>query len=504
MIYNVLQLLENNAINSPDKIALRDESNHVTYQEYVDRSKRIGTYILHHCNAYNQSVAVLIDRNIDSILAFMGIVYSGNFYVPIDPTMPQERIGRIMEILKPVMIISCGKNITIEGYATVPCEEMLASECDDRLLDQVRSSSCDVDPLYAIFTSGSTGTPKGVLISHRSVIDLVEAFHDAFVFPEDSVFGNQAPFDFDVSVKDIYNALYCSGTVQVIPKKYFKMPKLLVSFLRDREVTTIIWAVSALRIVADFKTLDDEEPLLLENVMFSGEVMPVKSMNYWMEHIPFARYVNLYGPTEITCNCTYHVISRHYSNEEMLPIGKAFKNSRVFLLDEQAARITAKNQIGEICVSGTCLALGYYNDKNATAKAFIDDPLVPTYSCRIYKTGDLGFYNEDGDLIFSSRKDNQIKHMGHRIELGEVEVALNSLDLLDVACCIYDETNEKIVCFYQADKADLERQIAIEMMKKLPKYMCPNRYIRCNELPMNKNGKIDRVSLKKRLVRENG
>ena len=502
MIFNVLQLLEKNAISDPDKTALQDENNSVTYWEYRDVAARIGTFAASRCKTRNRPIAVFIDRTIHSVLSFMGIVYSGNFYVPIDPTMPKERIDQIFKTLEPAMIISCVNNALTDEYQTVPFEEVSETEIDETLLKQIRNDSCDIDPLYSIFTSGSTGVPKGVLISHRSVIDLVGAFEDAFAFPKDSVFGNQAPFDFDVSVKDIYNALYCGGTVQIIPKKYFKMPKLLIDFLRNRMVTTIIWAVSALRIVADFQTLENEEPLTLQNIMFSGEVMPVKSLNYWMDHVPNARYVNLYGPTEITCNCTYHIIDRRYSSDEMLPIGKEFHNSRVFLMNEQSQRIRNKNVVGEICVAGTCLALGYWKDPTATKKAFVVDPQVLEYPARIYKTGDLGYYNDEKELVFASRKDSQIKHMGHRIELGEIEVALNSIDLITIACCIYDEIHEKIVCFYQSDDIENDRQIALEMIKKLPKYMCPNVYIRYDRLPLNKNGKIDRVTLKKSLKQE--
>ncbi len=502
MIHNVLQLLEKNAVSHPDKIALRDENDCLTYRQYQEYARSIGTFIVCRCACRNRPVAVFIDRTLRSVLSFLGIVYSGNFYVPIDPTMPKDRINRIFHTLEPALIISCVADPMTEAYGAIPYEDMLKREADESLLKRIREDSCDVDPLYALFTSGSTGIPKGVLISHRSVLDLTAAFQDAFSFTENSVFGNQAPFDFDVSVKDIYNALNCGGTVQIIPKKYFKMPKLLIGFLRDRSVSTIIWAVSALRIVADFKTLDDEEPLALENVMFSGEVMPVRTLNYWMDHLPDARYVNLYGPTEITCNCTYHVIDRRYGNDEMLPIGKAFRNSKVFLLDEEAKRITGHDRIGEICVSGSCLALGYWNDPAATAQAFVNDPLVSEYPLRIYKTGDLGYYNDKNELVFVSRKDSQIKHMGHRIELGEIEVALNSLDLITIACCIYDDIREKIVCFYESENTEMDRQIALAMMKKLPKYMCPNVYIRYDHLPMNKNGKIDRVKLKESLNQE--
>ena len=152
--------------------------------------------------------------------------------------------------------------------------------------------------------------------------------------------------------------------------------------------------------------------------------MPVKHLNIWKKYLPEAMYVNVYGPTEITCNCTYHIIDREYEPGENLPIGKPFPNEKVFLLDEEDREVTKPGEKGEICVSGTALSLGYYNNPEQTAKAFVQNPLNQSYLEPIYRTGDLAYYGEDGNLYFASRKDFQIKHMGHRIELGEIETAL--------------------------------------------------------------------------------
>ena len=497
MIYNVLQYLEISAKNHPDKIALEDDSEKLTFSQYAANAKKIGSYIAGKTEGKTRApVAVLIDRNIRSVCTFMGVVYSGNFYVPIDTTMPESRISLIYDTLRPVLVIDARGDGAKPFEATARYEDILAeTEADEGLLGQIRDGSIDTDPLYAIFTSGSTGIPKGVVVAHRSVIDLVNAFDEAFSLDSESVFGNQAPFDFDVSVKDIYNALYHGATVQVLPRKLFKMPKLLVDYLREKRITTLIWAVSALRIIADFKALEDEKDFSLRNVMFSGEVMPVKALNYWMDHLPDVTYVNLYGPTEITCNCTYHIVNRRYQNDEMIPIGRAFKNSRVFLMNEQKELIRKPQEIGEICIEGTCLALGYWNNREKTEEAFIRNPFAPACDVRIYRSGDMGFYNESGELMFASRRDYQIKHMGHRIELGEIEVALNAIPFLTIACCLYDEANERIICHYQADQ-DLKKEIVMELSKKLPKYMWPNIYIRHDKLPLNKNGKIDRIALR--------
>ena len=504
MINNVIKLLEQNNKSNPEAIALKDEFQSLTYKEYRNEAGKIGTYIAKTFPGNtNKPIAVLIDRNVKSVLAFMGIVYSANFYVPIDTSMPEERIKLIYNTLDPLTVIDAreaGDNFT----DTVKVDEILSStEADETLIERAIHSVIDRDPLYAIFTSGSTGIPKGVCVSHGSVLDLIDAFEDAFSFDRGTVFGNQAPFDFDVSVKDIYNALKCGGCVNIIPKRFFTAPAMLVKHLYEEKIDTIIWAVSAMRIVADFDTFNGMESLpVLKNVFFSGEVMPVKSLNYWRTFFPKTRFVNLYGPTEITCNCTYYEIKKDFAPDERFPIGKPFENTRMFLLDNDGKTVDKSGVQGEICVEGRCLALGYYNNEEKTNAGFTPHPFVSEYPLRIYRTGDLGYYDDNGDLVFASRKDHQIKHMGHRIELGEIENALNSIPFLTIAVCIYDEKNEKIVCFYQAAE-DRKKDIVMELSKKLSKYMWPNKYVRYDVLPLNKNGKIDRVLLKKQWEEEN-
>ena len=236
--------------------------------------------------------------------------------------------------------------------------------------------------------------------------------------------------------------------------------------------------------------------------MFSGEVMPIKILNYWKENLPDANYVNLYGPTEITCNCTYYKVIRDYELGEVLPIGIPFQNTEILVLNEQNQLVDIE-EIGELCVRGTCLALGYYNNLLKTQEAFCQNPLNTAYPERIYRTGDLVKYNKDKELVYCARKDFQIKHMGHRIELGEIEVVADSLEFVERSCCLYDEDKEKIVLIYQSDVEQNEK-ILEKLNKNLPKYMVPTKLIWLKEIPLNKNSKIDRVKLKKEYINLEG
>ena len=503
MTTNVLDYLERSVLRFPEKTVFSDSKNQITYLELQSRAKSVASALIAGGVKTKTPVVVFIDRNIESLVAFMGVVMSGNFYVPVDRQLPAQRVKLIFETLSPKAAIIFEKDnkmldeIGFEGERLL-FEEAKLFEVNEEEIALRRKNSIDTDPLYAIFTSGSTGVPKGVLVCHRSVVDLIENFAETFDFDETRVFGNQAPFDFDVSVKDIYSTLRNGASMHVIPKLFFSFPGKLIDCINERKINTIIWATSALRIVENLNALEKTLPLTLKTVMFSGEVMPNKVLNYWREKLPEVRFVNLYGPTEITCNCLYYKVDRPFKNEDALPIGIPFKNTDILLLDGDEP-IEKADVTGEICVRGTSLALGYYNNAQKTAEAFCQNPCNPFYPELIYRTGDLAKYGEDGLLYFVSRKDYQIKHMGHRIELSEIEIAVNSLPFVEAACCVYDTEEEKIVLFYQS-KQQCDREVLKEAGNILPKYMLPNRLVQMTALPMTKNAKIDRIALKKEFI----
>ena len=496
---NVLSYLEYTAKEFGDKTAFADETASCTYRELQLQAKAAGTALCH-LTGVRRPVAVFMEKSPKAVAAFMGVVYAGCFYVMLDIEQPTERLHMILDTLQAEVLITDeeyvkkAEMLEFKGEI-VQISKLLETEADEELLLAVKKQATDIDPLYAIFTSGSTGVPKGVLVSHRSVIDFIDCFTELFSITSEDVIGNQAPFDFDVSVKDIYSALKTGATVQIIPRKMFSLPTALLDFLEERKVTTLIWAVSALCIITTLKGFSYKIPGALNKIMFSGEVMPMKHLQEWRKTYPDAMFVNLYGPTEITCNCTYYMIDREFGTEDVLPMGQAFPNEKVFLLDEEEKEIrkTEPGKTGELCVSGTCLALGYYGNKEKTEQAFVQNPLNPFYMETIYRTGDLAQYNERQELVFVSRKDFQIKHMGHRIELGEIEAAMGAMEQVERVCCIFHEPKKKIMAFYEgnADKKEITRGL----MEKLPRFMIPNGFVKVEKMPLTKNGKIDRKKL---------
>ncbi len=505
---NVTDLLKRAAEEYPKRTAFADTGKSVTFEELYALAQRIATIMLQGTTGVKlrggDPVAFFMEKSVDSVCAMFGIVMAGGFYSYIDVRQPEERINETVSILKPRMIVTDDENaerlreaVKQQDVTVIYISELMESagsgDISEELLRDAAEGILGVDPLYVNFTSGSTGKPKGVAVGHRAVIDFISEFVQVFGIDETDVIANQAPFDFDVSVKDVYSGLYTGAEVLLIPREYFTKPSVLMDYLADNEVTTLIWAVSAMCFVSIMNGLEYRVPDKVKRVMFSGEVMPVKHLNKWKSFLPDATYVNLYGPTEITCNCTYYILDREFEKDELIPVGRAFKNEKVFLLDDKDQLVTEKDTEGEICVSGECLALGYYNDREKTDAVFVQNPLNDRYYERIYRTGDLGRYDEDGMLIYTSRKDFQIKHMGQRIELGEIEVSAMSVDGVTRACCLYDEKKKKILLYYTGE-ADKENVTAL-LQKKLPQYMMPGRTVRIDEMPMNKNGKIDRARL---------
>ncbi|MBQ2059515.1 MAG: AMP-binding protein [Firmicutes bacterium] len=526
MTRNVLSWLEASEKNCPDRAAFTDPERSLSFAEFAEAARRGGSFIASRA-PQRTPVLIFMEKSVSAAVAMFSAVYAGCFYSFLEANQPPARIARIIEKLGPSLIIAddpeplsaviaqgfsetaqergAAKEAGNAGAAGAACPaqafsvpvvgfgELAESKEDSVLLAARRAASMDTDPLYVNFTSGSTGTPKGVTVCHRSVIDFIPDFTEIFGIDGTDVLANQAPFDFDVSVKDIYSGICRGAEVLLIPREYFSIPAKLMDYLADHGATNCTWAVSAMCFVSVMNGFEYRLPEKIRRVMFSGEVMPVKHLNKWKRFLPGAMYVNLYGPTEITCNCTYYILDREFEKGDVIPAGKAFPNEEVFLLDDEDRLVTGPGAEGEICVCGTCLALGYYGDLERTAEAFVQYPLEKRWPKTMYRTGDLVRIGENGELVYVSRKDFQVKHMGHRIELGEIENAAMRSDEVSRACCIYDEAKSRLYLFYTGS---LEKEALAELLARdLPPFMHPSVTMRVDEMPMTKNGKIDRKAL---------
>lgn len=498
---NVLEYLEKTASEKPTHIALSERDRKISFAELRISAIAIAERIIKVSDVTCNPIGVFLPKCIESVVAFAGALYSGNFYVPLDTKTPVERLKAILENLTPSCIITNNKLLPTLLTAGFPKEKLILFD-DFRLIEHNSNpeiaprfvSLIDTDPAYVIYTSGSTGIPKGVTIPHRGVIDYIDWANSVYSVNDSDIIGSQAPFYFDNSTLDIYLCFSRGARLHLIPDDVFTFPVKLIEHVRDAGITTIFWVPSILTTVANFDILSTIPLPAIKNVLFAGEAMPARTLNYWRKHLQAALFSNLYGPTEITVDCTYYVVSRQIADDEPVPIGFPCRNSDILILNESDC-LVSKGEIGELCVRGSSLALGYWNAPAKTAEAFVQNPLRKQYPERIYRTGDLVQLNQLGEIIFLGRKDSQIKHQGHRIELGEIETAANAIEGVRTCCVLYNTRKQEITMFYEAEQELPIRELREKLSSKLPRYMIPTAYRHLPKIPMNMNGKIDRPTL---------
>ena len=520
---NLLQYLEKTVANAPERIAFSSDTEALTFRQVYDQARAIGTGLLR-AGITRRPVVIYMQKSPQAIAAFLGALYAGCYYVPIDESMPKARAHLIWEQLDAGACICDTHTHPLAAEllaASVPKPEPLPlpagqfpekpapllalyetlafGTVDDAALARARERHIDTDPAYIVYTSGSTGIPKGVIGSHRAAIDYAEGFCDIMHFAPDTIFGNQTPLYFDACLKEILPVLKLGLHMHLIPPRLFLMPARLVEYLNSRRINTICWVTSALVFISSPRTFDTVIPKYLRVIAFASEVFPIRQLNIWRRTLPDARFINLYGPTETTGICCYYEVDREFSDRETLPIGRPMPNTEVFLLTEDGRRAGAGEE-GEICIRGTRLTHGYYKDAERTAAVFVQNPLQSLYPERIYHTGDIGTYSDRGELVFLSRRDLQIKHMGHRIELGEIEAAAGSHEQVRSCCCLYDSEKKKLRLCYTGGLAPAE--LLRFLRERLPRYMVPHAAVLLDSLPLLPNGKLDRLSLQQQIKTE--
>ena len=497
MNQTVLNWLDEAARKYPQKVAFTDSQRKLTFGEFDAISKAVGT-ALAGATAPGAPVVVMSGRHVLTPAVFLGVVRAGCFYAPMDATMPAARLNQILRVIgAKVMLVdreflAAAEKLDYAGKLLV-IDQILDTPVQEDLLEKAAGTLLPTSPLYVIFTSGSTGVPKGVITSHASLMHYIHAVCKVLDMNETDILGNQSPFDYIAAVRDIYIPLKTGASTVVIPKNEFSMPTKLFETLNMHRVSTLCWSVAGIELPAKLGGFAESKPEYLKKVCFSGSVMPCKYLKIWQENLPDVLYVNQYGPTEATASCTYYVVEEKVDDDTVLPIGKPYENYGIMLLDEDG-REAAPGQLGEICVKGPILALGYYGDPVRTAESFIQNPLNPNYRELIYKTGDLGCWRADGNLEFHGRKDRQIKHMGHRIELGEIEDTAGRIPGVGECCALYHKEKELLYLFYTGDVQS--KEIVLYFRSVLPAFMVPRKLVKLDELPRLPNGKPDMQTMK--------
>lgn len=505
MVNSAVRLLDRAAELFADREAIEDVNSCLTYKEYREASRRIGTGLLQ-ADCRRRPILVMLPKCTAALTCFMGAMYAGCPYVPMNYGTPLPRLDKMVDNLNPGAIITDSgllEDLT-KQYPDIKVFDVAAlSQCetDEEGLEAMTSTVIDTDPVYIIYTSGSTGMPKGVTMSHRGVIDYAQWVKECFDYDTTTVMASQAPFYFDNSVFDIYGCMYSGGKMVMIPDVLYMFPAKLPQFLADHEITSIFWVPTLMIFIANSGALDKVDLPKLKTVAFAGEVMPNTQLNIWRRALPGRVFANLYGPTEICDVSCYYIVDREFADSDPLPIGVACENMRMLILTEDG-REAEVNEQGEICILGSGVALGYWNAPEQTAKVFVNNPLRPEVPQRMYRSGDLGYKTEEGLIMYQGRMDNQIKVRGNRIELGEIESAAMCVEGVENVCAVFEPVKQEIVLFLETQQNYTLRKFNMEMKKFVPKYMLPAKVICMPNLPHTPNDKIDRVLLKKKLEEE--
>ena len=507
MKINLIELFEETVKRYPQKVAVIDKDREITFSALHQQSLRLASRLISMGIAQNKPVGVFLDKSIESVYANLGILYAGDFYMNLDIKTPAERIRNIIQLVEPAAIISTTRQIKpIEGIIPSTTQVILLDEADETadvdataILRRL-STIIDTDPSCIINTSGSTGTPKGVVLNHKSFFDFIEWAIDTFHFGDDLVMGSLSPIVFDIYSFELCMLMAKASTLVVLPAHLAAFPAKILEVLEQHKVNFLFWVPTIMVNIANMDLLSTFKLESLKTVWFAGEVFPTKQYNYWHHHLPQTTFANLYGPIEITLDCTYYIINKEIPDEEPLPIGYPCRNTDILVLDDEDRLVKEANVEGELCVRGTSLAMGYYNNPEKTAAAFVQNPLNKAYPEVIYRTGDIVCYSEEGLIMFKGRKDNIVKHQGYRTDLGEIEhVIINTLKLVKNGCIVYNQAEKQITLFYEAEEEVPVTEFRLSIGKVLPKYMIPTAYHRLEQLQRNANGKIDRLFYKKQV-----
>ena len=497
----------------PDNIALKfpDTGAAITYQELNTKSNQYARYLLESGIRAGDVVCIIGEKAEQVFALLLACLKIGVVYSIFDPASPVERIKKIIHTCSPralfvnrqFMDLHRGESF-IEGLWVVDVHEADLNTKVDSLngenLIETRLIT-GTSPAYIMFTSGSTGLPKGAVMSHQNVINFIEWNIDTFGFLPDDVLTNVNPLYFDNSVFDYFSALFSGASLVPFSKEIVTDPKLLLDYLDEYRCTSWFSVPSLLIFLQTMRALTGDSLKHMQRIIFGGEGYPkAKLKELYDLYAHRMTLFNVYGPTECTCMCSAYVVSEGDFTDLIgfPPLGEIANNFNFLILDDDGEKVP-DGEVGELCLLGPNVGLGYYNDPERTRISFEQNPHNTHFAEIMYKTGDLVLFNpEDGKIHIRGRKDYQIKHMGYRIELEEIENALSCLGYVSQSAVLYGNLNgfDRIVGVVCLQEDVAESTIRDDLKPIIPDYMIPSKFFFEQELPKNPNGKVDRNKLK--------
>ncbi len=505
-------LVEAVADRTPEAPAVRMKDERLTYGELSARARQIAGQLAAAGVGPGDRVGLYQPKSVEGVAALLGILGSGAAYVPVDPGSPPERARFILEHCGVSALFAAGRPLAELGTLALetPLVDALlvpaGTEVGPGLAAQVvpvdRAAApgdllegTDQDLAYVLYTSGSTGTPKGVAITHGQSLCFVRTATETFGLMPSDVLASHAPFNFDLSIIDLFCAFAAGASVALIPEPWLAFPPRVAELIERAGITVWNSVPSALVQLIVKGGLETRDLSRLRLIMFAGEPFPLKHLARLRALVPHAELLNVYGQTEANSS-TYHRIGE--VPEDVLPIGRPFPNYAVLVLDDDGDPIEEPNLEGELYVVGGAVASGYWNDPERTAAAFVQHPHAPERRQIVYKTGDRVAFDERGDLLFRGRADAAVKCRGFRVELGEVESVAAGMAGVDAVCVVpvpHEELSHLLVMFVQAAESLDLSVLHARLAAKLPRYMIPEAVVIRRQLPRTGTGKIDRRAL---------
>ncbi|WP_086347599.1 non-ribosomal peptide synthetase [Candidatus Enterococcus clewellii] len=478
----IAEIFEQQATAFPNKEALVYKDQTLSYQELNEKANRLAADLRAAGISANDFVAVEARRAPATIIGILGIVKAGAAYVPIDVDYPKERIAYILEDCQ-AKAIAATTSFTTQMNLSMPVFSLDTIFTEAGLTENPKPISTEDDLLYLMYTSGTTGKPKGTMIEQRNVFHLLEKSEPVGLSNE-TIMLQAGSLSFDAATFEIWGSLLKGGTLVLTDKEAFLNSKLLKQTIEQHAINTMFLTTAL------FNQHIDIDPRVFDQLnclLFGGEKLSERHVGQLLEKNQQTRLLHVYGPTEGTTFSTVHPIQKEELNA-VVPIGKPFPTTSAYILSEEG-ELCGIGMKGELCIGGTGLAKGYWQNPELTARVFVDSPVG-----RLYRTGDLAKWRSDGSIDFLGRVDNQIKLRGFRVELEEITNTLLSVTTIQQAVTIL--TDEQKIAVYLADEKTVDlNKLKKQLRKKLPEYMLPDLMLQLEEMPVTPTGKIDRTAL---------